>query len=185
MSSAAHALKLADEIRGNRRALFGAMALAIVIGVVGSSAMLVYLSYRHGGVNLNGWYFIGNTRVAFTYIAKKIETPTDVDTLGWLCKGIGAAAMAFLMFLQRRFLWWPLHPMGFAIGANGWMNALWFSVFLAWLIKSVVLRYGGPKLFQAGRPLFLGFVLGQYCAAGLWLLIDAVTGMTGNMVFWI
>ena len=185
MSSALHGMKLGDEIKTSRRPLFWAMALAVVIGVVGSSATLMVLAYKHGGLNLNDWYFKGNSRVAYSYIAQKIERPSDIDGLGWACKSIGAGVMAGLMFMQRNFLWWPLHPLGFAIGANGWLNQLWFSIFLAWLIKSAVLRYGGHKLFKAGQPLFLGFVLGQYSCAGVWVLIDAFTRMEGNQVFWI
>lgn len=185
MSSATHGLKLSDEIKGSRRPLFWAMAIAVVVGVLVSSFMILTLAYEHGGVNLNNWYFWGNSRVAYTYVAQKIDKPSDVNALGWACKGIGAAAMGVLMFMQRNFLWWPLHPLGFAIGANGWLNNLWFSIFLAWLIKSLVLRYGGHKLFTAGQPLFLGFVLGQYSAAGVWVVIDCLTGMVENRVFWI
>ena len=42
-----------------------------------------------------------------------------------------------------------------------------------------------PAQEAASRPLFLGFVLGQYAAAGLWFAIDLCTGMRGNQVFWI
>jgi len=185
MSSSMHALKLGEEVRTSRRPLFWAMALAVVIGVLGSSIMILTQAYEHGGMNLNNWYFWGNSRVAYSYIAQKIEKPTGINGVGWLCKSIGAGVMVFLMFMQRNFIWWPLHPLGFAIGANGWLNALWFSIFLAWLVKSAVLRYGGHKLFKAGQPLFLGFVLGQYSCAGVWFVIDWITGMEGNMVFWI
>ena len=185
MSSSMHGLKLSEEIKASRRPLFWAMALAVVIGVGVSSFMILTLSYKHGGVNLNNWYFWGNSRVAYNYVAQKIERPSGIDGLGWTCKAIGAGVMGVLMFMQRNFLWWPFHPIGFAIGANGWLNALWFSIFLAWLIKSAVLRYGGHKLFKAGQPLFLGLVLGQYSCAGLWVVIDSLTGMTGNQVFWI
>ena len=64
-------------------------------------------------------------------------------------------------------------------------DQVWFSIFIAWLIKAVVLRYGGPKLYAKSRPLFLGFILGQFTCSGTWLLIDLLTGMTGNRLFWI
>lgn len=65
------------------------------------------------------------------------------------------------------------------------MDALWFSIFLAWLIKLAVLKYGGPWLFRATRPFFIGLIVGQFVAAGAWLAIDYFTGMTDNVVFWI
>ena len=51
------------------------------------------------------------------------------------------------------------------------------------LIKAVALKYWGPRGFQAARPFFLGAILGQFTSAGLWLLIDACTGMTDNRIF--
>ena len=56
--------------------------------------------------------------------------------------------MALLMVARQYLTWWPLHPLGFAISTNAMTNYIWFSVFLAWLIKGLVLKYGGPALFQ-------------------------------------
>ncbi len=65
------------------------------------------------------------------------------------------------------------------------MDQVWFSIFLAWMIKAVALKYGGPKLYNTIRPFFLGMILGQFVIAGIWLIIDYFTGMTDNSVFWI
>jgi hypothetical protein len=65
------------------------------------------------------------------------------------------------------------------------MDQLWFSILLAWLFKLAIIKYGGPRLYQLGRPFFLGLIAGQFVTAGLWLVIDAITGMTDNVVFWI
>ncbi len=65
------------------------------------------------------------------------------------------------------------------------MDQLWFSIFIAWLCKSLIVKYGGPALFLRARPFFLGLIIGQFASAGAWLAIDALTGMTDNVVFWI
>ena len=65
------------------------------------------------------------------------------------------------------------------------MDQLWFSIALAWLLKLVAMKYGGPSLFRRARPFFLGLIIGQFFIAGLWLIIDFFTGMTDNVVFWI
>ncbi len=67
---------------------------------------------------------------------------------------------------------------------------MWFfmflrTIFLVWLTKGLILKFGGVSLFRQGKPFFLGLILGQYSAAVIWFLIDLVTGHTGNMVFWI
>ena len=65
------------------------------------------------------------------------------------------------------------------------LDALWFSIFLAGLIKLVVMKYGGPRLYRLTRPFFLGLIMGQFVIAGIWLMVDYFTGMTDNVVFWI
>ncbi|MDP6175908.1 MAG: hypothetical protein QGF09_17240, partial [Rhodospirillales bacterium] len=58
------------------------------------------------------------------------------------------------------------------------------SIFVAWLVKLVVLRYGGVLLYRRTRPFFLGMILGHCVAGGLWIAIDACTGMTSNYLFY-
>jgi len=60
------------------------------------------------------------------------------------------------------------------------MDTAWFPVFVAWLTKSVLLKYGGLKAYQALIPMFYGLVLGQFVAGGFWLIVDYFTGMMGN-----
>jgi hypothetical protein len=50
------------------------------------------------------------------------------------------------------------------------------------LIKITALKYGGPRTYALTRPFFIGVVIGQFVAAGLWLVIDGFTGMVGNSV---
>ena len=93
--------------------------------------------------------------------------------------------MILLMLARQHVPWWPLHPIGFPIGAVWIMDQIWFSIFLAWLIKAGILKYGGSKLFRLLRPFFLGLILGQFVIAAVWLFIDGFSGMTDNVVFWI
>jgi len=65
------------------------------------------------------------------------------------------------------------------------MDQLWLSIFLAWLVKITVMKYGGPTLYRRTRPFFLGLILGQFVISGIWIFIDYFTGMTDNRVFWI
>ena len=62
------------------------------------------------------------------------------------------------------------------------MNWVWFSIALGWLLKLVVMRYGGVVLYRALRPFFLGLILGQISCAGFWMLVDVFTGMVGNYI---
>jgi hypothetical protein len=185
MASCAHGLKLAEYLGDRRRALFWLILIAVVISLVGSVWSVLVLCYEHGGINLSSWFFGGGVRAPFDYIAVKLNTPTVPNWSGWLHTGVGGGIMAGLMMARHHLLWWPLHPLGYAVGSVWLMDQLWFSIFLAWLLKLTVMKYGGPKLFQRTRPFFLGLILGQYAISGFWLFIDYLTGMTDNSVFWI
>jgi hypothetical protein len=93
--------------------------------------------------------------------------------------------MTLLMLARHRLLWWPLHPIGYPVSMVWLMDQLWFSIFLAWLFKLTIMKYGGPGLFQRAKPFFLGLIVGQFAIAGVWLVVDYLTGMTDNVVFWI
>ena len=54
-----------------------------------------------------------------------------------------------------------------------------------WMIKKVVLRYGGAALYQRSQAFFLGLIAGQFAVSGMWLVIDHFTGMTGNSIYWV
>jgi hypothetical protein len=69
------------------------------------------------------------------------------------------------------------------MGSSWPMINFWFPIFVGWLVKSVLLRYGGAKLYRALLPGFLGFVLAEFFSAGLWVFIDALCGVRGHQIF--
>ena len=185
MASTANGLKVIEGEGRHKRPLFWGIMLAIIVCMLSSIWMLLSLSYRHGGINGNRWFFGGGARAPYNYIVTLLMHPAGVNWLGWWIKGIGAGLMGILMFLRARFLWWPFHPIGLAIGPIWIMDQIWFTVFLAWLIKLCILRYGGLKLFHSARPFFLGLILGQFTCNGFWIIVDLLTGHKGNRIFWI
>ena len=91
--------------------------------------------------------------------------------------------MGALTWARQHLLWWPLHPIGFAIGANYMMNKAWFCVLIAWAIKKMVLRFGGPARYRYSQYFFMGLIMGEALCNGLWLVIDYFTGKVGNRLF--
>ena len=66
--------------------------------------MLLWLSYAHGGLNGNGWFFGGGAKAPYNYIVTLLMSPPDINWLGWWVQGIGGAIMGLLMFLRSQFL---------------------------------------------------------------------------------
>ena len=182
MACFANGLKMDEEIKGNKRGLLWAVLLAIILTLASSIYLVMKMSYAHGGINLHNFFFIFVPKMAFTYIAPKFDTPLPYSLDGWGFTALGAALMSLLTYLRYRFVWWPVHPLGFATGTFYIMNWVWFSIFLAWLIKSAILKYSGSGGYARTRPFFLGLILGQVVVAGMWLVIDYFTGMVGNVI---
>jgi hypothetical protein len=185
MASAANSLKIAENIPGRRRPLFWAMGLALVAAIAASVWSTMSLANEHGGANANDWLFHAGPTLPFHYVTRLIQNPEGPSVNGYAFGGIGAGTMTLLMALHHRFVWWPLHPLGFPIASLWLTDQLWFSIFLAWAIKALVLRYGGADLYKRTRFFFLGLILGQYTVSGLWIIIDYFTGKVGNSLFWI
>jgi hypothetical protein len=184
MASCANSLKLGGELGGSKRPLFWAMILAMAVSLAASVWMLLSLSYEAGALNMR----LGGTgtahRAGFDFIERLMRTPTEPYLWGWFHTAVGAVVMGLLMAARWHFVSWPLHPLGYPIGPIWIMDALWFNMFLAWLIKVVVLKYGGVGLYRQTRPFFFGLILGNVVPGGIFLVVDHFTGMVGNIIFY-
>ena len=61
------------------------------------------------------------------------------------------------------------------------MRRIWFSVFLGWFLKTILIRLGGAKVYQRSVPLFLGIVIGEIIMAALFAMLAAlIWGMGGQ-----
>jgi len=89
-----------------------------------------------------------------------------------------------LELMRRHYLWWPLHPLGAALSISWILCVFWFPMLVAWLIKGVITRYGGIKLYLKLRPAFLGLIFGEYFMAVLWTVISWVFGTNVPIFPW-
>jgi hypothetical protein len=104
-------------------------------------------------------------------------------------RGMGAIAFGFLMttaliLLRSYFVWWPLHPVGYAIANTNTMTSTWLPFFIAWLTKLLILRYGGARLYRQSVPFFLGLIAGDLLGGGLTTAIGAFTGINVYPINW-
>ena len=179
MVSCANSLRLGEELGGGKRALFWVILLALAVSLGAAIWMIMTLGHQYGAINL--WIWGGGE---YSYAEKLIRTPLEPHVWNWVNTAIGATIMTLLMVARWLYVWWPLHPLGYAIGPIWIIDALWFNMFLAWLIKVVVLKYGGVGLYRKTRPFFMGMILGYFTPAGFYLIVDHFTGMTWNVIFW-
>jgi len=107
-------------------------------------------------------------------------TPLAACKPGLMWGFLGAIVMGLLVLASRTLFWWPIHPVGLLLFATYMVQAFWLSIFLAWLIKAVVVYLGGNCAARATRKFFIGALVGCFLAAGLWACVDTVASLCGS-----
>lgn len=167
-------LKAADGVGINKRALTKAMAGAILLGLGVSVYAWLWLLYSKGAVETQTMSTMAWPQIPLRSVASRIQHASPPDVQAYIFSIAGVLAVTALIALRSRFTWWPLHPVGFIV-ANG-LGELTLSIMIAWACKALVLRYGGGKLYQKARLLFLGIILGEAAIGTLWIIIGFITG---------
>lgn len=80
---------------------------------------------------------------------------------------VGAVATASMAALRFRFTWFLLHPLLLLVWGTYpmWMTAHCFLI--GWVVKNLILQFGGGKVYQRGKPFFVGLIMGEAAAMGL------------------
>lgn len=166
-----NSFKASDPVKLKRRQLLGAMGIAMVLGLIVSYFSGLMTWYHKGGHNLSYWH----DPEPWNRLAWFLNYPTDTNwtELSFIFTGIGI--MSFLIFMRYRFLWWRIHPLGYAMTTSWAPYTIWFSIFLGWLSKYVILKFGGFKAYRKLRPAFLGMVLGESIIGGIWIIVGLFT----------
>lgn len=175
MPSAAHAAKLHDAMHMSRRGLGLAILVALLVGFAAAIVYVVAMAYDQGASSFSSWFFrvtSGAGVRSFDEATRNIKAPQAFETQKYVLLGVGAVLMSLLTFLQYRLPWWPLHPAGLAISAVWMVRNQAAAIFVAWLAKTAILRFGGIDLYRRAAPFFLGLILGHFGGVGISFLID-------------
>ena len=188
---AINALRVADDAayagqRHWRRALpfFLVMILALVVSYVASGSAYLYTHYAYaatiddtGQTPINAWgSYTMPRQIVFDDVHNYVPPATGANIahnrLGHFL--FGASVSTLLGAMRLRFANWPLHPVGFILVYTWGIGQIWFSVFLGWLAKVLIVPLGGARLFVRSRPLFIGLIVGEAGTAALWLVFTLV-----------
>ncbi len=133
--------------------------------------------YEEGAVGLRGGLWgAGTARAEFAGLYRQTQLPTPPDVPRIIATLGGGGLIAFLSVMRVRFFGWPFHPLGYAMACS-YGQLLWAPFFLVWVIKSVLLRYGGHQAYLSALPGFMGFALGHFIVAGaIWGTLGAALG---------
>ncbi|MFC1600857.1 DUF6785 family protein [Candidatus Sumerlaeota bacterium] len=91
----------------------------------------------------------------------------------------GAGLAMTLQWLCMNFPRWPFHPISLVFVLTFYSYIVWFNVFVGWLAKVLIVRYGGAGLYRRAQPFFIGLIVGELAASAFWVLVSFVVAGLG------
>jgi len=181
------AMKMADTTtpkKLNARMLTPAIFVAIVVGTLAAwvSTLGIYYHFGADNASLDNWR-TGQGHYQFDQLHSWISSPQPMSLPRFEGAAVGFVLVAILSTMRTRFVWWPLHPIGYAVANTGALDWIWFPILIGWLCKAVILRYGGIKLYRTCLPFFMGLFIGDYAISGILSLVFLATGHSGYRTF--
>jgi hypothetical protein len=181
MPSFLQGFKLAHDHKIAPKPLGALIATTILISVGVSWWTCVRLGYENGGLSLgNDFWARGGPRMPADFVNSLHSSDSGSVGVRWVFLGVGALATFGMMLARSRFAWFPLHPIGYMVALTYPGATFWFSIFLGWICKTLIMRFGGNDSYKRVTPVFLGLALGDVAMILFWLLIDGWQGRTGH-----
>ena len=167
--------KLASTSGIRSRFMLFAILAALFVGILSQFWALISVPYRLGAVHEMSRVPIIYGSEPWTQLQKWLTNPLAPDYWAVGFTGIGLLFALFLMLMRMKFFWFPFHPAAYATVCGSWaVNYIWFSLGIVWVLKLVLLKYGGRNAHRKAMPFFLGLILGQFTVGSLWTILGMV-----------
>ena len=172
--------KLAEQTRTGYKQWSAAMVVFGSLAVFVAFWVILHLMYSYGAEGKSKMTFGAE---AYNKLDGWLRTPEVGKPPEFFAITAGFGIAFFLQFLRMKLPWWPLHPLAFAVTSSWEINLVWGPLFLAWLFKSLILRYGGRGGFHKALPFFIGLMLGQFVVGSIWNIYGISVGLP-TYQFW-
>jgi hypothetical protein len=182
---AMNSLRIWSIFQRRRRLFLPIMLVTLAVALVTALySSLEWVYYDRGALNV----YIGSSHVyhmtnTFNSVHMMISQPRQVAQPSWSGLTSGALGMFALIALRGTLYWWPINALGFAIAMSWCTRELWFSFFLGWLAKVLILKFGRGATLRSGRQFFLGVIIGESLTIGASTLMTLLTGVRTGPIF--
>lgn len=190
----------------------GALGAFLTAIGVGSLSFLAYSYYigeefyaafpNYAGQGDNGSVYFATMPLWVSHFLGEsgLESYSAINWLRMGYIGLGFGVVGVLLLLRHRFLSFPLHPLGYILVLGSFFypgvspytthepalkeetTVLWGSAFVAWLIKFLVVKYGGMNAYKEAKPFFIGLVIGAVFCVFFWNSLDLISSMVASGV---
>jgi hypothetical protein len=177
-----NAFRLGSLAGVSRKTIAFWMLVAILLTLLVCHLTIPTVIYTYGVPKLSWW--AKNAALNTTnLIAQYLTTTRPMTSHHWAGLLLGAITCGLLIKLRLTFVGFPLHPLGF-ITWLGWpIDRYWLSIFLGWVLKAAVLRYGGYRAFHRFRPFAYGLTVGGTTTLTFWILLRLVYQTGESLIY--
>ncbi len=173
MGSIVMADRLTDGFWPRKKGLLLVLAATFLVSMVTAVAYTIDAGYTTGAYNFGGGAFSNLNIFYYEEIVIWMKNPLSLGQNEPWFMAIGAVVFLVLLKLRHWLIWWPLAPVGFAICFASNIRDSILSVFLAWLVKFILLKVG-TKAYRTGQRFFLGVLIGYTTGIVLSFIVDAL-----------
>ena len=175
------AFVFADRLRQSKRAMLGIVLLSMVVAAGAGMVTLLQIYYDRGAasarVSGDSVWLAG---VAWSRYTGWVDSPKPVEASALARMALSAAIVLSLSVARGAWIGLPLHPIGYLFATSFALEwGMWNVILVTWLVKALVVRYGGLRLYRATVPFFLGLVLGDAVAHFVWGVGLSLAGAKG------
>ena len=164
-----------------------AFILAALMGCIAAFWTHLHACYSLGATAKGGLNMWGG-RMTYDMLSRWVSMPEGPRLGPIIAIGVGAVFALFLQAMRVRFVNWPFHPLAYTISASTagqLVNFIWVPLFVAWLIKSALIKYGGHKVYHRFIPMFLGLTLGEFVVGSILNLGSLALGLRRPFAYWV
>jgi len=175
--------KMVERTGISYRKMAGVMMAFSLIAIIIGFTIILGDYYKYGGAANMPLNTVGLGQETFVTLENSLKSGTITD---W--NGIGASIAGFfaciaLSYAKITIPGFPLNPVAYAMMSTFSTHFLWSSIFISWVCKVFILRYGGLKVFTKALPFFLGLILGDCIAGSIWCILSIILGMKTYVIF--
>ncbi len=190
LTFAEHGLRVSDGAgvgSRDRSKLAALMAWSLILGFVVCATSSLHCYYTYSAPLTQRERTLENPQALQTLPMEEIVGPVQSAGRPFPPKAhspalnlsVGVGITLLLQLMTWRFAWWPFLPVGY-LGCNTYyIHAAWFSLMIGWLVKVLILRFGGATFYQRWRPFFIGLIFGEALAAATVLVVNLILASRG------
>jgi hypothetical protein len=177
-----NAMRLSSTVGMERKAAGLWMLLAIAITVAVCHGVIPTVIYEYGVPKLSWWARSAGLNTA-NLIGQYLTVERPMTGHHWAGMAVGALICWGLMKLRLTLSNFPLHPLGFVTWMGWPIDRYWLSIFVGWVVKALVVRYGGYRGFGVLRPLAYGLIVGGTTTLTFWILLRLLFPTSESLIY--